>query len=576
MSRLQKLILFTIILFSFGLRVYQLDTYGLYLDEKVTLLVSQAITPEGANLADLYAKKYFTPHEFWRAKTIHDFNDAVTRGDWGNSAFYYLILHYWIDIFGMSDFSIRFISVLFSVALISLLFHFVKTHFSNVRLALVVAALAAIEPFFIAQSHIVRNYSMSLFLTVLASHLFLLVLKNPQKRWLYLSYGFVATLCLFSHYLSFMVFVGHGLYVLLFVRNFKVWLGLAAVMLMPFVGMVIWMSVGGGQYSLKTVDDIEQFYQKVAKNPPTPNPYAGWIDPSTPKNVATKFVSVTSDVFIVSNGLASTLKGAKNLAISLLCLIATILCWEYTQRKKSLWVTGLAFLVNTAGFFLYSVAAFQFITLVGVGLILYWFVRTQWQAILPNKTALFPIVLLVFPLVWMVIQAFKFGHTVGINLRYTAFAIPYALICIGMMLEGVWALPKVWHWLIAVLFAPQLFAVGLTLKGIYDDTLPKYAYFSTPRKKNPFIFVANEIVRLYQPGDTLIYPNNTNHVFSAADSSKPTVSVYEAQLVNLYLPKDADYPQRIDPNEPNRIILWQKSTQKPKVIFNFEGLKYRY
>ena len=165
-ARFSYLFLSIIVVFGFSLRVYNLDKHGIFLDEKATILISQGMALEGNSQKNCFhtpGKNTFTPREFWAPKTIEDFYDSIRRSDIGNSPFYYLILHNWIKAFGMSDFSIRFLSVLFSCSIIILLFFFIKEHFQNVKLALLACFLMAIEPFFIAISQQTRNYSMSFF-----------------------------------------------------------------------------------------------------------------------------------------------------------------------------------------------------------------------------------------------------------------------------------------------------------------------------------------------------------------------------------------------------------------------------
>lgn len=569
--------LLVILAIAFALRFYQIDTYGLYIDEKVTLLVSQAISPEGANQQDLFSKPSFTPKEFWREKTISDFNEAVARGDWGNSAAHYLVLNVWTKAFGLSDFSIRFLSLLFSLLLVFLTYWFVKTHFKDHQLALIAAFLASIEPFFVAQSHIVRNYSMSLFFSLLATHYFLLILARGGKTWKpYIFYSISVSICLFSHYLAFIVFLGHGFYTLLRVRDLKTYVGLVAAMLLPSMAMITWMTIGGGQYSLKTVGDVETFYRNIALHPPTPNPYQGWIDPATPSLVLSKSVKVLSDLFLFTNGLSESLTGYKNLIISLFVGMFSTFCVVGFLGSRLLRFLIFFIGVNLLAFLIYSTANFQFVVF-SFSLVIIWAFRRQFKKAREEKPLfVFLLIMTFLPILWMLFQAFKAGHTVGINLRYVGFAIPYAIVLLAIPIQAIIRWESGLRSLAFVILLIQLGMVTATLHGIYTDSLPKYTYFSTPRIANPYQKAAIDITNLYQPGDTIIYPNNTKTVFSAADTTHPVVSVLDAQLVNLYLPKTADFQQRINPREPNLLILWQKSTQKPKVIFNFEGLKYRY
>ncbi|WP_332368603.1 hypothetical protein [Spirosoma telluris] len=64
LSKPTKAILTAILVLAFALRVYHSSTFGIYLDEKYTLLISQGIAMEGANQRDVFftpGKTYFTP-----------------------------------------------------------------------------------------------------------------------------------------------------------------------------------------------------------------------------------------------------------------------------------------------------------------------------------------------------------------------------------------------------------------------------------------------------------------------------------------------------------------------------------
>jgi 4-amino-4-deoxy-L-arabinose transferase-like glycosyltransferase len=79
--------------------------------------------------SETFSPRAFTPAEFWAPKTLEDYFEANNRSDIGNSPFYYLILHWWTVVFGLSDFSVRFLSVIFSVLIIGLTYLFGKRFF---------------------------------------------------------------------------------------------------------------------------------------------------------------------------------------------------------------------------------------------------------------------------------------------------------------------------------------------------------------------------------------------------------------------------------------------------------------
>ncbi len=130
-----------LVVIALSLRLFHVDRYGIFFDEKSTLLISQGICLEGANQKNVfstveytpagdtvYRLRPFTPAEFWAPKTVADFIEANIRGDIGNSPTYYALLWAWLSVFGLSDLSLRLPSVLCSVLLVVLVYAFVRRH----------------------------------------------------------------------------------------------------------------------------------------------------------------------------------------------------------------------------------------------------------------------------------------------------------------------------------------------------------------------------------------------------------------------------------------------------------------
>jgi 4-amino-4-deoxy-L-arabinose transferase-like glycosyltransferase len=583
-SRKSGFFLLIILLVALGLRLYKLDAYGIFFDEKSTVLISQGISLEGANQQDVFGKKYFTPREFWKPKPLQDYFDAHIRGDIGNSPAYYLLIHGWIRLFGLSDFSVRLLSVLFSVATVWLLYRFTLRHLGNARLALAAAALAAIEPFFVAYSHQARNYSMSFFFTLLATHLFLKLVKTPaseRRVSQYVAYGLTAMVCLFCHYLAFTVLLAHGLYVLSFVKPGRVWVGLAAAVGVAGLGMALWMTYGGGTYTLRTLKYQARFYHDIAHNPAVQSRYAGWIDPATPANVIRKLGPILADQFIVSNGFYGALKGAKNFALLGLLTVLSVWCYRRWRRGHEVLYPILALGANAAALTIFSVAPGRFLALeaaVVLALLLgLFFVKKAPPD--QRRLLLFFLILSVLPTGFLLFSALKDGHTVGLTQRYAGFSFPYAILLVVLALREAAELDK---WARYAIFGALLWQLGCVvgvLNEIYRDTSVKYTYFGKPRLPNPYWRAAKTIEALYQPGDTVIYPANNRSVFSAVKEEQKQyerVSPFDAQMVNLYLPKTADYPQRIDPTNGDKIWLYQHRTNQRRLIVDLKGLTYRY
>ncbi|AQG80133.1 glycosyltransferase family 39 protein [Spirosoma montaniterrae] len=575
---------------SLALRLYRLDTYAIYFDEKSTLLISQGVCLEGFNQKDVFAKPYFTPAEFWKPKTVHDFIEANIRGDIGNSPAYYAVLKVWLNLFGLSDASLRMPSVIFSVLIVALIFVFVRRHFRFLgeqrvnTLALTSAAIAAVEPFFVAYSHIARNYSMTFFLTLLATHLFLLILERITDcrpvAWLYVAYGITFVASVLSHYLTVTVFLCHGLYALLYLRNARAWVALGATAVIGLGLVSLWFIFGGGKYTFFTLNYQANFYRNIALT----NPYNsgfGTILPATIPNIAVRAVPIFTDLFMPTNGLAGVLAGLRNSLLALgLGTVATVIIHLYRPvTKPPVWVYGAVTLVLLTGVLIYTVLPLRLLVLsvsVPFVYLIGWYITTHVGGRQQRPVVL--LLLLAFvPTLFLLFMAWRSGHTFGITQRYSGFSFPYVCMLVAM---GLHQLTQLRWWFAAPITAVLLIQAVhlLTLLGdIYADRAPKYTYFAEPRIANPYWSSAQQIKKLYAPGDTVLYPNKTRIIHSEKmDRTYSPVSLLDAQLVNVYLPKDAQYVQHIDANERDRIILKKGDTGQKIVIFDFKGRTYRY
>ena len=614
LSRNTLLWLSALLVLALCLRLYRVGTYSIYFDEKSTLLVSQGICLEGVNQTDVFGKPYFTPAEFWKPKTFQDFIEANTRGDIGNSPAYYGVLWLWLNVFGLSDASLRMPSVIFSTLLVWLLFVFVRRHFQpgpggaglvaglptlNNRsvdtLALLSAAMATIEPFFISYSHIARNYSMTFFLTLLATHLFLLILERVRSQTsfrdstapgavslstLYVAYGFVFVVAVFSHYLAVTVFLCHGLYALLYLRNGRAWATLGVVGAVGLGLISLWFLFGGGKYTFFTLEYQRNFYRNIALTNPTGSGF-GIILPATIPNIAVRAVPIFSDLFIVTNGLGNVLTGLRNSVPALgLGTLATLVMHRYlTVPKPPVWVYVAVPLLLLAGLPIYSVVPLRLLVLSGAVPFLYLIGRFIFDRTNANQKRIVVLLLLLafIPTLFLLFMAWRSGHTYGITQRYSGFSFPYVCILIAMGLRQLITL-RWWFGLpVAAILFLQSIHISQLLGDIYADESPKYTYFNKARIANPYWAAAQQLKRLYAPGDTILYPNKKHIIYSEEiDRTFSPVSLLDAQMVNVYLPKDAPYIQRVDPNEPDRIVLVKGHSDKKITIFDFQGGLYRY
>src|SRR6266478_5921113 len=147
------LLLVLVSLLALALRLYQIDRESFWLDEAFS---------------------------YWAASNSSE--DIIfrqeTRDD--NPPFYYLVLHYWMKMLGESDWAIRFLSAIFGVLAIPIVFQLGKQLFND-HFGLIAALFLAVSPFHIQYSQEARSYSLYFFLTSL-SHFFLGYANFDRER----------------------------------------------------------------------------------------------------------------------------------------------------------------------------------------------------------------------------------------------------------------------------------------------------------------------------------------------------------------------------------------------------------
>lgn len=128
-----------------------------------------------------------------------DVSDIISNLKGGNNPpLFEIILHYWIKIFGISSFSVRFPSLIFSTINVAFVFMIAKK-FINLRVAILATLLIIFSGFHIYFSHEARVYSLFALLTSVSFYLILSLIKEDSRKyyiWLFITYAFL----IYSHY----------------------------------------------------------------------------------------------------------------------------------------------------------------------------------------------------------------------------------------------------------------------------------------------------------------------------------------------------------------------------------------
>jgi len=174
-------------LLAFALRVYSLGRWELWFDETASYVVAVK------NIPDLLA---YT-------------RTAIQEHPPG----YYLLLHFWMQQVGSSEFALRYLSVLAGVVFVPLIYRFAGRLFSP-AVGFWAAFVAAISPFAVSYAQEARMYTLLGLLALLSVYVFWVMLHEKAWRWWFI-YIALAIAGMLTHYLFALLIVAQNVFVLL-------------------------------------------------------------------------------------------------------------------------------------------------------------------------------------------------------------------------------------------------------------------------------------------------------------------------------------------------------------------------
>jgi len=187
-----KLLLLAILILAVVLRIIFIGTHSFWLDE-------------------LYSLKF-------AENDLLDLIQEVAGFD-NHPPTYYILLHYWISLFGDSEASLRtpsaifgFLSVYFTYKVGELLF--------DKRVAAIAGFLLAVSEFSIYYSQEARMYSFLAFASVLSVYCLLKLLRQ-QTTWTLFNYVWSSTLLVYTHSYGLFIIVAENIYILAAIYAFN-------------------------------------------------------------------------------------------------------------------------------------------------------------------------------------------------------------------------------------------------------------------------------------------------------------------------------------------------------------------
>ena len=112
---------------------------------------------------------------------------------------YFFLMHYWMELFGNSEFALRLPAAIFGALAAFMLFFLGKELFGLLP-GVVSAVLMALSPEQIYFSQQARMYSLLALLTILSTYMMVLIGRRLESPWLYFCYALISVAGLYTHY----------------------------------------------------------------------------------------------------------------------------------------------------------------------------------------------------------------------------------------------------------------------------------------------------------------------------------------------------------------------------------------
>ena len=136
-----------------------------------------------------------------------DVSSIIHQLSFGNNPpLYEIILHFWIELFGITELSVRLPSLIFSSVTVLFIYKIGKEYFTY-QTALITSLLFSFSNYHLAFSHEARVYCLFALLTAMSMYLFLIICNKQQDFKYYLLLLTINVLLLYSHYFGFYVII---------------------------------------------------------------------------------------------------------------------------------------------------------------------------------------------------------------------------------------------------------------------------------------------------------------------------------------------------------------------------------
>jgi hypothetical protein len=326
----------------------------------------------------------------------------------------------------------------------------------------------------------------------------------------------------------------------------------------------LWSLSEGGKYTYGYIQNSKAQYHEWARLG-----IDSTVKFSTFSNVLNQFSKVFTYLFFPMSGMGNYQIGTKNTIFSIILgIFYYVLVYIFPQKKYTNYVLiGISIVAG----FLFSLYQLQFLSIsFGIFLLLV-IVRLAYQN-RKNRLWLTCSAMAFVPISLLILYAIMDGVTMRISARYAGIAYPFLLILTTIALENVL---KKNQWMAILGIFGMIFAIIIPqdLRIIKDESVGYFQSIGSPREANPYKTLADLIIKNYQKGDTVLYCSQKLPSLGGV-SKMPDFSMQDAQYTNLYLPKEADFIQRGDTTEANKVYLYKLAEKKKVFLMDLSNRRY--
>ena len=137
----------------------------------------------------------------------------LTQGN--NPPLYELVLHFWIKWFGISEFAVRFPSLIFSSLTVFFIYK-IGQHFFNLRVAIYSGIIYSFSTYHILFAHEARSYALMGLLTAISMFLYLkIIVEKTNSKGIKALFLLVNALLIYTHFFGFFVLFIQFFFILL-------------------------------------------------------------------------------------------------------------------------------------------------------------------------------------------------------------------------------------------------------------------------------------------------------------------------------------------------------------------------